>query len=160
MIVQKTVDDIRVQLRLHGLRATPQRVLVLRVLEEADENLDVESIWLRAKASDPAINLATVYRTLTTLKEVDLVSQRYFDREHKREVYSAVSQDERFFFTCRNCKAVITLRTPLLAQARRQWEHELGLVFSQGCMCFDGYCADCAPLMTTHNNADGEHLTS
>lgn len=106
------------------------------------------------------INLATVYRTLTTLKEVDLVSQRYFDREHKREVYSAVSQDERFFFTCRNCKAVITLRTPLLAQARRQWEHELGLVFSQGCMCFDGYCADCAPLMTTHNNAEGEHLTS
>lgn len=137
----------RDQLRVSGLRATPQRILVLRVLQETDQHLDAETIWLRARQVEPEISLATVYRTLAKLQETNLVTQRFFDRDHKREAFAAVYQEERFFFTCRNCKQVIQLRTPLLAQARRQWEQELGLVFSQGCMCFDGYCAACAPIM-------------
>lgn len=135
----------REQLRVSGLRATPQRILVLRILQEAGEHLDAETIWLRSRQHDPAISLATVYRSLARLKDASLVTQRFYDRDHKRECFAAVNQEERFFFTCRSCKRVLQLRTPLLAQLRRQWEQELGLVFLQGCMCFDGYCAECAP---------------
>ncbi len=138
------MDTTREQLRVSGLRATPQRMLVLHILEEAGEHLDADTIWRRARLHDPDISLATIYRTLTRLKDMDLVTQRFYDRDHKREFFAAVNQEERFFFTCRSCKRVLQLHTPLLAQARRQWERELGLVFSQGCMCFDGYCADCA----------------
>lgn len=144
MAALNSPTSTREQLRVSGLRATPQRILVLRVLEDSDEHIDAETLWLRAREVDPDISLATVYRTLAKLQEADLVTQRFYDRDHKREVYTAVNQEERFFFTCRNCKKVIQLRTPLIAQARRQWEQELGLVFSQGCMCFDGYCAACA----------------
>lgn len=146
------MDTTREQLHLSGLRATPQRILVLRILEEAGEHLDADTIWRRARARDPDINLATIYRTLTRLKEMELVSQRFYDRDHKREYFAAVNHEERFFFTCRRCKRVLQLHTPLLAQARRQWEQELGLVFSQGCMCFDGYCADCAQLLTAQRD--------
>ncbi|MFN2165073.1 MAG: Fur family transcriptional regulator [Anaerolineae bacterium] len=131
-------------------------MLVLQVLEDAGEHLDAETIWMRSRDYDPDVSLATVYRTLAKLKEVDLVSQRFYDRDHKREVY-AVNQEERFFFTCRNCKQVIQLRTPLIAQARRQWERELGLVISQGCMCFDGYCSDCAQVMAAQNGHNGHN---
>lgn len=157
MVTRKLLENSRQQLQISGLRATAQRTLVLRVLEDADEHLDAESIWLRARETAPEISLATVYRTLAKLKEADLVSARYFDRDHKREVYAAVNQEERFFFTCRNCKTVIQLRTALIAQARRQWEQELGLVFSQGCMCFDGYCANCAAAMGGGNGHNGHN---
>lgn len=153
MIALRSPDNLREQLRLNGLRATPQRILVLSILEQAGEHLDVETIWLRAQDHDPEISLATVYRILAKLKEIDLVSQRFYDRDHKREYFAAVNHQESFFFTCRSCKQVIQLRTPLIAQARRQWEQELGLVFSQGCMCFDGYCAACAQAMAGQSSA-------
>lgn len=159
MIAPELPTSTREQLRLSGLRATPQRMLVLRILEQAGEHLDAESIWLRTRDHDPEISLATVYRTLAKLKEMDLVTQRFYDRDHKREYFAAVDQEESFFFTCRSCKQVIQLRTPLIAQARRQWEQELGLVISQGCMCFDGYCAQCAQALADRSgqvhDADG-----
>ena len=77
----------------HGLRATRQRQLVLHILEESAVHLDAEAIWTRAKDFDPALSLATVYRSLSLLKEIDLVSQRYFSRAHKKEFYETQKEE-------------------------------------------------------------------
>jgi len=41
---------------------------VLEILEESQEHLDAEAIYGQAKARNPNISLATVYRTLALLK--------------------------------------------------------------------------------------------
>lgn len=136
--------DFRESLHAAGRRLTPQRALVLNILQDADDHLDAEAIWKKAVVQNPDLNLATVYRTLTVLKEMGLVEQRYFARDHKREYFEAVGKREHYHFTCLGCGQVIELETPRIRQARQELGAALGLQFLHACICFEGYCAACA----------------
>ncbi len=149
----KIHSSIRQMLRQRGLRATPQRLLVLQILEDVGEHLDAENIWLRGKDYDPSLSLATVYRTLHLLEENDLVSQRYFSRDHKKEYYE-LQKEEHYHFTCQRCGKVIEIHTPRIEQARQELAKELGLVFTHACICFEGYCSSCAQEI---QHTQGEH---
>jgi len=63
--------------RMHarGLRLTHQRRLVADLLESAEEHLDAEEVYRRARQRDPEIHRATIYRTLGTLKKLGLVDE-------------------------------------------------------------------------------------
>ena len=122
---------------------TPQRLLVLQILEEAEDHLDAEAIYERARERDPNVSLATVYRTLSKLKELGLVEQRYFARDHKREYYEVAGRREHYHFTCLGCGRVIEVHTSRIQQAKEEISRELGLVFTHACICFEGYCAEC-----------------
>jgi Fe2+ or Zn2+ uptake regulation protein len=60
-------------LRDRGMRVTPQRAHVWRVLAESGAHLSAEVIWERAKGVLPGMELSTVYRALDALREADLV---------------------------------------------------------------------------------------
>jgi transposase len=47
-----------------GARRADGRRVIARVLSEADDHRDVESLHERASAIDPRISIATVYRTV------------------------------------------------------------------------------------------------
>ncbi len=63
----------RTFLRQHGLRMTPQRQLILRLLEASSGHVAPEEIYQRVHAELPMVNRSTVYRTLDMLEEVGLV---------------------------------------------------------------------------------------
>lgn len=139
-----TDTELRSSLHAAGLRLTPQRALVLTVLEESHEHLDAETLWQRAHARDASVNLATVYRTLSVFKEMGLVEQRYFARDHKREFYELAGKREHYHFTCLGCGKVLEVETPRIKQAAQDLQESQGLRFTHACVCFEGYCSDCA----------------
>lgn len=61
-----------------GLKMTDQRRAILRVLGGSDDHPSVEDVYNRAKEFDSTISLATVYRTLSVLEELDLVIHHSF----------------------------------------------------------------------------------
>lgn len=67
-----------------GLKMTEQRRIILDVLDQADDHPSVETVYLRAKAQDQAISIATVYRTLHLLDEMDLVQRHDFNESYSR----------------------------------------------------------------------------
>ena len=67
-----------------GLKMTGQRRVVLHILEEADDHPSVEAVYERAKAIDPDISLATVYRTLSLLEEMEIIIRRDFNESFAR----------------------------------------------------------------------------
>lgn len=142
--MEPTTTPFADSLHVTGRRLTPQRALILSILQEADEHLDAEDIFAIARQRRPGLNLATVYRTLAVLKDMGLVEQRYFARDHKREYYEAVGKREHYHFTCLGCGRVLEVETPRIRQARQELSEALGLVFSHACICFEGYCAECA----------------
>ncbi len=144
MLAEEQRKRLHKQLADFGVRATPQRLLVLAILEEAEQHMDAESIYEEARKRDPKISLATVYRTLARLKAVGLVEQRYFARDHKREYYEMIGKGEHYHFTCLGCGKVLELHTPRIAQARRELSEALGLEFTHACICFEGFCPECA----------------
>jgi Fur family ferric uptake transcriptional regulator len=61
-----------------GVRMTQKRRLIARVLGEADDHPDVEELYLRASGLDPAISLATVYRTVKVFEDAGALSRLDF----------------------------------------------------------------------------------
>ena len=57
---------------------TEQRRVIIRVLSEAQDHPDVEAIFNRAVAFDPHISIATVYRTMRLLEEVNVIDRLDF----------------------------------------------------------------------------------
>lgn len=67
-----------------GLKMTGQRKVILQVLEEAEDHPSVEVVYERAKEIDSSISIATVYRTLNLLDELDLVIKHEFQEGYSR----------------------------------------------------------------------------
>ena len=143
------------RLRAAGQRVTAQRVLLIRLLDEANEHLDAEELYRRARREMPNINLSTVYRNLTALKEAGLVEQRYFARDHSREYFESAVQDEHYHFTCLSCGKVVEFETPLIAKVRHDLQAQLGVDIRHACICFEGLCAECAAAEKRTQPRDG-----
>ena len=133
-------------LRATGHRITPQRQMVLEVVESSAEHLDAETIHQRARerANNPRISLATVYRTLSVLKDMGLIEQRYLSRDHTREHYEPTGAQEHYHFTCLGCREVIEFQSPKVKRLAVELNRELGVEVAHACICLEGYCQMCA----------------
>jgi Fur family transcriptional regulator, ferric uptake regulator len=69
------VSDIEKHCRAAGLKMTPQRRVILRVLSELDNHLHVEELYRLAAAMDPKICRTTVYRTVRLFEAKGLLSR-------------------------------------------------------------------------------------
>src|ERR1043165_3822434 len=58
-----------------GIRLTRQRRVILQVMDDAEQHLDVDQIFERAKTIDPGVHLVTVYRTIELLKKERLIDE-------------------------------------------------------------------------------------
>ena len=60
-------------LRSRGLRLTPQRVLIMELLERSSGHIAPEDLYQQVLRRYPMINRSTVYRTLDLLEDLGLV---------------------------------------------------------------------------------------
>lgn len=67
-----------------GLKMTEQRKVILKVLDESSDHPSVEDVYDRAKKIDDSVSIATVYRTLNLLDELDLVIRHEFQEGYSR----------------------------------------------------------------------------
>jgi Fe2+ or Zn2+ uptake regulation protein len=63
----KSTETLTAIFREQGLRVTPQRQAIFRLLEGDDSHPTVESLFERARADMPTISLKTVYQTVHDL---------------------------------------------------------------------------------------------
>jgi len=64
----KDTDALTSLFREHGLRVTPQRQAIFRLLQDDGSHPTVESLFDRARAEMPTISLKTVYQTVHDLE--------------------------------------------------------------------------------------------
>ncbi len=81
--------DIESLCATKGLRITDQRRVIARILGEADDHPDVETLHSRATAVDPRISIATVYRTVRLFEEAGILERHEFGDGRSR--YEAAS---------------------------------------------------------------------
>lgn len=68
-----TVDEISESLRALGLRVTPQRHTIARLLRDNDRHPTIEALYEEARAEMPAMSLKTVYQTVHDLEALGAV---------------------------------------------------------------------------------------
>ena len=70
----KTVDELTSRFRDQGLRVTPQRQAIFRLLHGVDTHPTVESLYEAARAEMPTISRKTVYQTVHDLEAMGEVA--------------------------------------------------------------------------------------
>ena len=88
------------RLERSGLRTTPQRQHVYRVLLEKKDHPTAEEVFIRAKKGMPEISMATVYNCLDALVNCGLVRQVNHDRSATR--FCSNMQPHHHFY-CDEC---------------------------------------------------------
>ena len=78
------MSDLEAKCTEAGLKMTGQRKVILKVLGDAEDHPSVEDVYERAKKVDESISIATVYRTLSLLDELDLVIRHEFQEGYSR----------------------------------------------------------------------------
>ncbi len=78
------MSDLEQKCTAAGLKMTGQRKVILKILGEASDHPSVEDVYERAKDLDKSISIATVYRTLNLLDELDLVIRHEFQEGYSR----------------------------------------------------------------------------
>lgn len=124
-----------------GRRMTRQRRLVLEVLQESEGHLDADAIYERARARDSNISLATVYRTLSLLKDLGLVEEHRLGEGHAH--FEAVQENPHYHFTCLGCGCVIEFDAPEVDEVAQNVGEREGLRITDIHLFLSGYCDEC-----------------
>jgi len=106
-----------------GLKMTGQRRTILEVLERADDHPSVETLYLRSKEKDASISIATVYRTLNLLGQMNLVKKHDFNENHAR---FEANLEQHYHFIDVNTGEVVEFKDDDLDARLRQIANELG----------------------------------
>ena len=91
------------ELRERGVRVTPQRALIWRVLVESGDHFTAEEVFERASGELPGLELSTVYRTLEALERAGLVADSRLPEGPR--VFEAHS-DDHSHLVCETCGAI------------------------------------------------------
>ena len=77
--IDLNTEDLDEALRSAGLRVTRQRAAIVQVLAEAADHPDANELHRRVQEIEPAVSLATVYRTLAALADKGVVNRLALD---------------------------------------------------------------------------------
>jgi Fur family peroxide stress response transcriptional regulator len=71
-------------LRNKGYKATPQRIAICRIALHSRDHPSAQCIYIEVKKVHPTVSLATVYKTLQVLRDLDLIQELNFPKGQAR----------------------------------------------------------------------------
>ncbi len=129
-------------LEARSLRVTPQRLMILQVIDVGRGHVTAEEIGERIRAKFPAVHQGTIYRTLDLLREAGLVSEtRLGDRS---AVYELVGSHPHHHLVCDRCGSVTEIGDALMETLRRALLEQFGFRARTEHFAIFGLCASCA----------------
>jgi Fur family ferric uptake transcriptional regulator len=117
------MTELELRCQQAGLKMTGPRKTILRVLGESADHPSVEVVYERAKAIDSSISIATVYRTLNMLDELDLVTRHEFNETFSR--YEANQEHHHHLIDLETGK-VVEFQNDALEKLKIRIAEELG----------------------------------
>ncbi len=80
----KTDAAVIQALRSKGYKATPQRIAICRIALNSRSHPSAQQVYEEVRKIHPTVSLATVYKTLDVLRELDLVQEINFSKGNAR----------------------------------------------------------------------------
>lgn len=148
-------------LKQNGLKVTTQRISILEALESRpDKHLTAEEIYECVKENSPDIGLATVYRTIQLLAELNLIDKLNLGDGYVRyEIGHKDSCEEsghhHHHLICLNCGNVLTFQGDLLEALEERIQNALEFEVVDHEVKLFGYCKECREASKEkHNNTN------
>lgn len=124
-----------------GHRLTPQREIVLGVIDSNDSHLTAEEIIDRVREHYPYLNKTAVYRSLDLLTELGLVTRT--DLGRGRIEYELHRHPHHHHLVCRNCHQLTEIGHDAFASLAKKIENEYGFKADMDHFAVFGLCSKC-----------------
>jgi Fur family peroxide stress response transcriptional regulator len=128
-------------LKERDFRLTPQRLAILKILATSDGHPSVDKIFDQVKQDFPTTSLATVYKTVTLLKELGEVLELGFPDGSNR--YDGSKPYPHPHMVCLKCKRISDPDLQSVEELTREAEQKTGFDILSHRLDFFGLCPDC-----------------
>jgi Fur family transcriptional regulator, peroxide stress response regulator len=128
-------------LREAGLRLTPQRLAVCRLLAESHEHPTAQMIYDQVLREYPTLSLATVYNTLETLVSLGVVNDLGTAGDGK--VHYDGDTGPHINLACVTCHRVIDLPSQYVSDLQKEVAENSGYILTGARVLYYGYCPEC-----------------
>lgn len=135
------LEHIISRLRERGQRITPQRLEILKILASSEEHPSVEEIYSVLVKDFPTTSLATVYKTITLLKELGEVLELEFSRGSNR--YDGSKPFPHPHVVCTMCSRIVDPDLESLTAMTAEVSEQTGFKVVNHRLDFYGLCSAC-----------------
>jgi len=137
----KRVEEMLSKLKSRDFRITPQRLAVLKILAASEGHPSVDDIYKEVKAIFPTTSLATVYKTVSLLKELNEVLELGFpDGSNRYDGYNPVPHPH---VICMKCKKIMDPELMNIDTLSEEMSRKTGYKIFHHRLDFFGLCPEC-----------------
>jgi Fur family peroxide stress response transcriptional regulator len=137
----RRLDQMIAALRERGHRITPQRLAVLKILVASENHPSVEMIYDQVKKDFPTTSLATVYKTITLLKELQEVLELGFADGGSR--YDGKRPFPHPHAICTKCGTIVDPQFSNMDKMATEMAKKSGFRITHHRLDFFGLCPKC-----------------
>ncbi len=135
------LEQMLAKLRSNDFRITPQRLAVLRILSLSEDHPSAEQIHEKVKIDFPTTSLATVYKTIALLKELNEVLELGFPDTSNR--YDGKKPFPHPHLICVKCRKIMDPELMSLDDLVEEMSKKTGCMILHHRLDFFGVCAEC-----------------
>ncbi|MCF6157894.1 MAG: transcriptional repressor [wastewater metagenome] len=99
----ESIEKLTNILRSNGMKITPQRLMIFKVLKNNTSHPSAEEIFRRVKRTYPTVSFTTIYKTLETLRDLGEIKELIIDKDRK---HYDPNTDSHHHVICSTCKKI------------------------------------------------------
>jgi Fur family ferric uptake transcriptional regulator len=143
--MEERIEKIKQQLQSQAYKLTHQREATVRVLlENEEDHLSAEDVFMLVKDKAPEIGLATVYRTLELLSELHVVEKINFgDGVARYDLRNDNTHHHHHHLICVQCGAMDEIMEDWLGPLEERVEEQYNFTVVDHRLDFQGICFRC-----------------
>jgi len=139
--MEQRLNQMLSKLKEHDFRLTPQRLAVLKVLAVSEGHPTVEQIYETVRVEFPTTSVATIYKTVNLLKQLNEVLELGFPDGSNR--YDGNKPYPHPHVICTKCKKIIDPNLGSIKELTKEVVKETGFQILNYRVDFFGTCRDC-----------------
>jgi Fur family peroxide stress response transcriptional regulator len=139
--IEQRLNQMLSKLKEQDFRLTPQRLAVLKVLAVSEGHPTVERIYETVRTEFPTTSIATIYKTVNLLKQLNEVIELGFPDGSNR--YDGNKPYPHPHVICTKCKKIIDPNLGSLKDLTKEVIKETGFQIQNHRVDFFGTCREC-----------------
>ena len=137
------IDELKNIIKSKGMKYTEQRAIILQILVNLDDHLNAEDIHniIQNEYPEQNIGIATIYRTLNFLEEVNLISSISFGKNGKK--YEGNTDEHHDHLICTSCGKIVEFLDDSIEERQEYIANKNGFKITDHSMQIYGLCDKC-----------------
>lgn len=138
---EERLAQMLAKLKGRDFRLTPQRLAILTILAGSEEHPTVDEIYTEVRNKFPTTSIATVYKTIALLKELNEVLELGFPDGSNR--YDGNRPYPHPHVICMKCRKILDPEIASVDQLSEEMKNKTGYIISSHRLDFFGLCPEC-----------------